>query len=154
MPLRPRPRAPREHQHVRAMTQSFLTQPTVPRRISAHLFELAVSAASVIVAIAYVIDPDQALLTSPIGRDLPDYLWISWSALKAVGGLTVIAAIARGRADYRIAGLILLAAGLAMNGVAAMVSSPDVRDLVYLLYATACALRAIGVARLSTGADL
>lgn len=152
MPLRPLPAAQRHsRERVRGMTDTFITHPTVPRRLSAHLFELAVAGAWVIVAVAYILDPTRTLVMSPVGRGLPTYLWLSWSLLEAVGGSVVIGAILAARTDYRIAGLTLLAAGLTMHGLAAVLAGFDIRDLVYLLYAATCALRAVHITRLALG---
>jgi hypothetical protein len=130
------------------MTEPFLTHPTLPRRLSAHLFELAVGVAWAVVAIGYLSDPSGSLTMSPVGRTLPGYLWLTWSLLEIVGGASLVIGLLHGRTNLRVAGLIALSTGLGMHGAAAILSGFDIRDLVYLLYAATCSLRALTVTRI------
>lgn len=130
------------HDPLHAVTEPFQPYPTIPRRILVHTFELAIALAFLVLSVSYMLDPGRTLLASPIGQDLPAYIWLTWSLLEAVGALGVIYGLLRPRPNYRVAGLILLSTGTLMHGVAALATGIDLRDLSYLIFSAACGLRA------------
>lgn len=133
---------PAGHGPLRVVTEPFQPHPTVPRRIVVHTFELAIALAFLVLSASYMLDPDRTLIASPIGRELPVYLWLTWSLLEAAGAIAVIYGLLRPRPNHRVAGLILLSTGTLMHGVAALAAGIDLRDLSYLIFSAACGLRA------------
>lgn len=130
-----------------ALTAPFQPRPSHVRRLSAHLFELTVALGWLLVAASYITDPTATLSASPIGRELPAYLYIGWSVLELGGALGVIVGLTARLANHRVAGLVALGTGLLIHGLAAIASGFDLRDLIYLLNAGACFTRAYLVTR-------
>lgn len=111
------------------------------RRIRHHLFEVTTATGWLLIGAAVLINPE-VLIKSPIGQQLEVFPYI-WASLYIISWPLIMWGVLRGAIAYRVAGLTLLASGLAMNGVAALVvGSFDIRAFVYLLHAAACALRA------------
>lgn len=126
---------------------THLTRRTsVPRRLSAHLFELTTALVWAIVGTAYLTDPD-VVTRSPVGDDVAAPLWTAWSTLELLGGLTLAASILIGDTRWRFAGLAVLATGLLMHGLASIWTGAELRDINYFLFAGTCGLRALLLAR-------
>lgn len=108
------------------------------------MFEAAVAASWTVVGITFLSSSSSVVL-SPVGREVHPFDY-AWSVLYTVGGpVTVIAILLNGRGGtaWNVAGLTLLATGLAMQGVAALTfSGRDLRWAIYFIYAAACAMRA------------
>jgi hypothetical protein len=107
-----------------------------------NLFEAATSLGWACVGLAYLTAPGAAG-RSPVGHSV--HPWdVIWSVLYVVGGPMVYWALGDPRrVPWRVAGLTLLATGLVMQAIAVAVLAPDTRVGLYLIYAIACALRAV-----------
>lgn len=119
-------------------------------RVRRHLFESCTAAVWTVVGIAYLIDSTTAE-RSPIGQVVSP-LDQAWSLMYVFGGPMVLFALLDNppgaNVRWRVAGLILLASGLAMQGFAAIaVQSPDVRAANYWIFCVACAARVVLVLR-------
>lgn len=104
-----------------------------------------------VVGVAFFIDPARTLDNGVIGgRMWPmDYLWES---LFLVGGALTALGLLRPSSRSRVAGLFLLASGLAIAFVAAVSRNPDdLRFVVYALYAVAALVRGLVVYRTLAG---
>lgn len=121
-----------------------LTQRPFVVRITLSIFELAVAVSWALVGVAII--PDRAAVTahSIVAHELHAFTTV-WSALFAVGGLSVAYGIVAHSFRVRVAGLALLATGLLMAGIAAVAYTIEPRVFVYFVYAAACALRAIAL---------
>lgn len=97
-----------------------------------HLFELAVALAFAILGVAYLIDPQAAVL-SPVGRYVGHWQY-AWSLFYIIACAMIWNGIFMKSCAERVAGLILLGTGLAMHGIAAVTSHLEIRDAVYFLY--------------------
>lgn len=105
-----------------------------------HIFEMTVAVGWAIVGLAWLTQQGQIAERSPVGREVG---WWSdaWSAAYLVAAVLVVYGVIRSL-RARVAGLLLLGAGLAMNTVAVLTYDPDLRVLVYALHGLACATRA------------
>jgi hypothetical protein len=114
----------------------------VQERLVAHLFEAAMSVTWALVGVAYLTDHGIAL-DSPVGRDVGGFE-TAWSWLYVLACPLILYGLLRGPRDwrFRVAGLILLATGLVMHGVAAVTFHLEPRVAIYGIYAAACVLRA------------
>lgn len=111
-----------------------------------HIFELAVAVSWATVGVTYLTDGD-ALTRSPVGRNVGAWS-VAWSILYIVAGVLVIYGVLRS-VRVRVAGLVLLSTGLAMQTVAVASFEPDLRVAVYTVYAVAAASRAVLLFRLA-----
>lgn len=116
------------------------------KRAAASLFELAVSLSWMLVGVAILPNPTSVAAHSPVGRNVGLFA-SAWAVLFILGGALVIHGILRASPRTRVAGLLLLATGLLMEGVAAATFEMEPRVLIYFVYCIACVGRAFLVAR-------
>lgn len=113
-------------------------------RIGDRAFELAVALTLALLGAVWAPDIGESPLHSPVGRQVLPWQDI-WSAMYLCGAVLVFVGIPRRRCQWRLAGLVLLTTGLLMEGVAAMSFAVSLRAVVYFVFATACAGRAVAL---------
>lgn len=106
-----------------------------------HLFELATACCWMVVGLAYLVD-GSSLLRSPVGRHVAPFD-TAWSVFYVAAGPMIVAGILATSLRVRVAGLVLLATGLVMQGVAAATFAIEPRVANYFIFAVACVLRAV-----------
>lgn len=112
----------------------------------ANIFELAIALAWSLVGLSYVLDPD-AELRSPLASPAEPYDFM-WSILYLLALPLIWAGILKFRPHWRVAGLILLATGLLLQGtIAVQHGVSDPRVFIYWVYAVAVGLRVAAVIR-------
>jgi hypothetical protein len=121
---------------------SLLTPGPAWRRLCQHLFEIAVAVCFAILGVTYLLHPNTGI-ASPVGRVVHpfDYAW----SLGYIAALPLIfGGIARRSTRMRVAGLVILASALIMQGIVAMFFGGhiELRDLIYWIYAAVCLIRA------------
>lgn len=117
-----------------------------PRKVRDHAFEIAVMIGFFLVGVALLTDPTRAEL-SPVGAVVEGWSTV-WASVYVVVCPSVLLAIARGSSRLRVAGLVLVASAMLMQGTAAVVLNTfDPRSWVYVVFSAACVVRAVAVAR-------
>lgn len=106
-----------------------------------HTFELVVGLAWILVGTAYLFT-DNTIQLSPVGRNVGVWVQI-WSTFYVCGGVFVIFGLFKHLIQFRVAGLLLLAAGTLMHGIAAATFQWEPRVFVYFVYSAGCTLRAV-----------
>jgi cytochrome bd-type quinol oxidase subunit 2 len=116
-----------------------------------RLFEFAVASSWALVGLSWLTQPASTAARSPVGRNVGDFA-TAWSVLYLVAFVLICIGLERAgrRRHFKIAGLILLAAGLAMHSVAAL-SFMDIepRSFIYPVHGVACAVRALFLIRIT-----
>jgi hypothetical protein len=113
----------------------------VAERLTGHVFEVAVAVSWALVGLSYLPSPSDTADHSPVGRNLGTFS-VVWSVLFIVGAIGVVWGVSRLQKRWRVAGLVLLATGLLMEGIGAATFEFSPRVLVYFVYCAACASRA------------
>lgn len=111
------------------------------QKVVAHILEIGVAVAWGITGLNYLLDRRSGI-RSTIGESLPNYdIW--WSACYVLAALMIVAGIFKRTQRVRVAGLILLASGLIMQGIASLAVTPlEIRDFMYFVYATVALIHA------------
>lgn len=118
-----------------------------PSSMGAALMEMAVATVFLIVGVSFLTDPATAA-RSPVGQGAHPFDTV-WAVLYVVACPLIVTGIVRRYPRWRVPGLLLLATGLLMQGLAGAVLSTDIRTLCYFIYCGACVARALLIFRLS-----
>lgn len=116
-------------------------------RARAYVFELATAAAWISVGITSLINPATSAAHSQVGRRVEPYYSI-WSVLYVVAGVMILSGVLKPMPALRVAGLVLMGAGLLMQTVAAASFALEPRVAAPLIYAVACYARALMITKL------
>lgn len=113
-----------------------------------HAFEVCVALGWSIVGVSWLLNPRLTATHSPLGSPLHLWYW-GW----AIGYLVACAAILYGIYVKNVAvrgfGLSILGTALLANGVAAAyIGWPDIRAVIYFVYAIFCFLKVLMLKRI------
>lgn len=118
------------------------------RRLVANAFEALVALLTIQTALVFLVSQD-ARAGSPLGQQIQGWA-VAWSLAYGVSGVLVLAGLWRFDAKIELAGLSVLAAGLAINALAAAVVlgwTGSVQFGIYLAVMGACGSRAWSLIR-------
>lgn len=129
--------------HVERIAQKFS-----PDSLLASVMEAAIAGGLLLSGVTYLVSPDE-LARSVVGHAVGPFDSV-WSWMYVFGAVAVLYGIVRISPRWRVAGLVLLTAGLLMQFVAAVSFEVSPRAFVSLIYALACGVRALLIARVAT----
>jgi hypothetical protein len=105
-----------------------------------YAFELATAFAWLLTGVTSLAEPS-SLVHSSVGRDVTPFAEI-WSIMYVASAAAIVTGIVRSYPALRVAGLVLLAAGLCMQTVAAISFDFAPRAVVPVVYVLAAITRA------------
>jgi hypothetical protein len=118
-------------------------------RLIDHIFDVAVLIVFAMVGLAFLIDPEAAVLRSPIGHVVGSYGYV-WSILYLLALPTGLYGLYKRAVNIRVCALLLFLTGISMQATASLAFPPiEIRDFTYLIWALAAIGRAVFLFKIS-----